>query len=109
MGLLVVLQMFALGRPHGGLSESAPVVKIPQGYVLGTYAAHGVQRFAGIPYAIPPLEGRRFSRAEVNTANFTNGMLNATRLGPPCIQNPLGDPRPPSTQGTPEEVRVYTT
>jgi len=65
-----------------------------QGPIVGTHSAAGVERYAGIPFAVPPLGARRFTRAEENIATWAGGVLNASRAGPPCLQNPLGDPRP---------------
>lgn len=70
------------------------VVRTSQGLVLGTAdLTTGSERFAGIPYAIPPVGALRFERAVESTAPWPGGLLNATRAGAPCIQNPAGDPR----------------
>lgn len=64
---------------------------------MGINTVAGVDRFGGIPFAVPPLGIRRFARAEVSHGKWNNGQLDAQRLSPPCIQNPLGDPRGPTT------------
>jgi para-nitrobenzyl esterase len=78
---------------------AAPTVRTAQGDVVGKVDAPGVERFAGIPFALPPIGERRFARAEENTAPW--GSLDATRPGAPCVQNPLGDPRPPTGDESP--------
>lgn len=84
-----------------GVVASVPEVTIAQGRVLGTHPAAGVDRFAGIPYAIPPTGDRRFARSIVNSEPFVGGRLRAIFPGAPCIQNPLGDPRPPTDPEAP--------
>eukprot|EP01065_Artemidia_motanka_P044556 TRINITY_DN6365_c5_g1_i1.p1 TRINITY_DN6365_c5_g1~~TRINITY_DN6365_c5_g1_i1.p1 ORF type:complete len:604 (+),score=189.00 TRINITY_DN6365_c5_g1_i1:77-1813(+) len=76
-----------------------PMVTTPLGTVVGVNAADGVERYGGIPYAVPPLGARRFGRSEVSTQPF--GSLDATRFGPPCIQNPAGDPRDDESDSPP--------
>ena len=78
-----------------------PAVHIDLGTVLGAVAAVGVERFVGIPFAPSPTGERRFARAVESRAPFAGGVLNATVPGAPCIQNPLGDPRPPGHEEAP--------
>jgi len=70
-----------------------PTVQTPLGTATGRIVADGVERFAGIPYALPPLGPRRFAPAELSDKPWPNGHLDASTLGPPCINNPIGDPR----------------
>ena len=79
----------------------APAVKTDLGTIIGTVAAVGVERFVGIPFALPPVGERRFARAVENKQPFPGGVLNASVPGAPCVQNPLGDPRPPGYGDTP--------
>lgn len=75
------------------LAIATPSATTPLGTAVGRSPAAGVERFGGLPYALPPLGARRLGRAEVNDLPWPGGVLDATRLGPPCVQNPLGDPR----------------
>jgi para-nitrobenzyl esterase len=78
---------------------ASPSVQTPQGLVRGSISARGVEIFAGIPFAHPPTGERRFARAELNEEHW--GSLDASRVGPPCIQNPAGDPRAPGFEHAP--------
>jgi len=55
----------------------------------------------GLPFAEPPVGALRFARAKLYTKPYTNGTFDAQRMGSPCIQNPLGDPRPPGDKESP--------
>ena len=81
------------------VNANSPRVHTSQGTIVGSYY-QGVERYAGIPYALPPIGSRRFARAILNEEKFKTE-FDATKLGAPCIQNPIGDPRPPSLHGTP--------
>mmetsp|Transcript_81668 Transcript_81668/g.166376 ORF Transcript_81668/g.166376 Transcript_81668/m.166376 type:complete len:578 (-) Transcript_81668:186-1919(-) len=70
-----------------------PSVKTPLGVAEGIFAADGVERYGGIPYAQPPLGKRRFAVAELFDTPWPAGRLDARKTGAPCINNPLGDPR----------------
>lgn len=78
-----------------------PSVDTPQGVVLGTITEGGAERFAGIRFAESVVAERRFTRAVLYEEPWEGGILNASRPGPPCIQNPLGDPRPPGHEEAP--------
>ena len=82
-------------------TTAQPSVTTDLGTILGTAAAVGVDRFVGIPFALPPIGERRFTRAVENREPFSHGVLNASLPGAPCIQNPLGDPRPPGFEDAP--------
>eukprot|EP00929_Paragymnodinium_shiwhaense_P104832 TRINITY_DN69574_c0_g1_i1.p1 TRINITY_DN69574_c0_g1~~TRINITY_DN69574_c0_g1_i1.p1 ORF type:complete len:564 (+),score=98.73 TRINITY_DN69574_c0_g1_i1:78-1769(+) len=85
-------------------TEGRPQVHTPLGTAVGSHVAAGVERYGNVPYALPPLGPRRFSRAVVNDVAWPGGELDATLLTPPCIQNPLGDPRSvPAEAGPPTE------
>lgn len=85
-------------------AAAVPIVRTPLGEAIGMSPMGGVERFGSIPYALPPVGVRRFARAEVSDAPWPGGRLDATALGPPCIQNPLGDPRSnESVSGPPTE------
>ncbi|CAE7485995.1 CES2, partial [Symbiodinium sp. CCMP2456] len=75
------------------LAGAGPLVETPLGTAEGITAAAGVERFAGIPYALPPVGQRRFAAAVLSDGPWPQGHLDARRLGAPCINNPLGDPR----------------
>lgn len=71
-----------------------PSVRTRLGVALGAVDAAGtVERFAGIPYALPPLGELRFARAVEATSSWAGGVLDTTWPGPPCLQSPAGDPR----------------
>ena len=104
-----------------GVHANSPRVHTSQGDIVGSYY-QGVERFAGIPYvrklsffsrrleigttnqthkqALPPIGSRRFARAILNEEKFQTA-FDATKLGAPCIQNPIGDPRPPTLHDAP--------
>eukprot|EP00439_Symbiodinium_sp_Y106_P080831 s640_g19.t1 len=75
------------------LAGAGPLVETPLGTAEGIVAAAGVERYAGIPYALPPVGQRRFAAAVLSDGPWPQGHLDARRLGAPCINNPLGDPR----------------
>eukprot|EP00040_Diaphanoeca_grandis_P034062 m.209755 g.209755 ORF g.209755 m.209755 type:complete len:597 (+) comp33050_c1_seq6:89-1879(+) len=94
--MLICLIAFAVVE-----ATAAVEVTTKQGVIKGTHSAVGVDRFAGIPFAVPPLGDLRFTRAVVNDKPWPGGILNASFPGPPCINNPLGDPRPPEDHEAP--------
>ena len=61
-------------------------VTTPAGRVVGTTLANGVQRFAGIPYAAPPVGPRRFRAA--TPAEGWPGVRDASSFGAVCPQQP---------------------
>ncbi|XP_049525762.1 acetylcholinesterase isoform X3 [Dermacentor silvarum] len=66
------------------------VVKTQQGYIAGqrdTVDGHTVYRYAGVPFAEPPLGNLRFQRPL--SVKPWKGVLNATSYAPSCMQMPL--------------------
>ena len=98
----VVLTLLAclLSSSNANDGNDGPSVRTPQGSIRGIISARShlgnrtVERYSGIPFAKPPLGHLRFARGELNTTKYLRE-LDARRLGPPCIQTPLGDPRAP--------------
>lgn len=104
-GLLLAFQAtLCLALP----SEDRPQVLTSLGLAVGSFTAEGVERYGGLPYALPPLGARRFARAEVASEQWPAGGLDATRPGPPCIQNPLSDPRPVDSESPPPSEDCLT-
>src|SRR4051794_19632658 len=69
--------------PAAAHAASTAVVKTPQGAVRGL-RAEGADRFLGLPYAKPPVKGRRFKPPEpVGRWSVTR---DATRQAPACTQ-----------------------
>ncbi|KAJ7491156.1 esterase 1 [Mycena latifolia] len=66
------------------LCTAEPQVKLGKTTVYGT-SSDGVERFAGIPYAAPPLGRARFMPTTL-MANLGATRFNATQFGPGCIQ-----------------------
>ncbi|XP_077524863.1 acetylcholinesterase-1-like isoform X2 [Amblyomma americanum] len=69
------------------LPEDAPIVRTENGLVSGqtlNVSGRQVDAFYGIPYAEPPVEGRRF-RKPVPVGSW-NGTFMATTKPPPCAQ-----------------------
>ena len=71
-------------------SSPPPTVTTSQGVAVGVYAAKGVERYGGIPFASPPLGSLRLRRARLSSGRWAGGTLNASIMGAPCLQNPLG-------------------
>lgn len=70
----------------GGASpppKAAPTAVIDSGPVVGV-TSRGVEAFKGIPYALPPIGGRRW-RPPAAIGRWT-GVRDATRYGPACAQ-----------------------
>jgi para-nitrobenzyl esterase len=61
----------------------APVVRIDSGQVRGV-EADGIVSFKGIPYAAPPVGKLRWR--EPQPAQHWNGVRDATKFGPECMQ-----------------------
>ncbi|MEJ2575654.1 MAG: carboxylesterase family protein [Gammaproteobacteria bacterium] len=64
-------------------SATGPVVAIGSGRIAGSLA-QGVRRFLGVPYAAPPVGGRRFALPQPYPA--WDGVRDATRMGPVAPQ-----------------------
>jgi para-nitrobenzyl esterase len=78
----------------------APIANTAQGQVAGTDIG-GVLRFAGIPFAKPPVGDLRFRPPQ--PMDRWDGVRPATAFGDTCLQNPMGletffggDPEPVS-------------
>jgi para-nitrobenzyl esterase len=74
--------------------SSSPTVLTNHGELVGVRLASGVTRFGNLPFADAPIGLLRFARAKLASLGVE---LDATTLAPPCIQNPLGDPRDPAS------------
>ena len=85
-----------------GVHANSPRVHTSQGDIVGSYY-QGVERFAGIPYALPPKWKSLYLAVELDFERVRNlkTEFDATKLGAPCIQNPIGDPRPPTLHDAP--------
>lgn len=70
------------------ISAHRTVVEISQGKLIGSI--HGFERqtheFKGIPYAVPPVGGRRWKPPEA--AGGWAGERLAIEFGPDCVQSP---------------------
>ena len=82
----------ALCLSLAGTAAGMPYIDAPQGRSYGVAAAKGVYRYAGLPFAVPPVGDQRFRRSQVNTATYPRGEYDARFFRAPCIQNPNGDP-----------------
>ena len=54
---LLVASLFVCASAEHG--TDAPKVITAQGPIIGSYQDYGIERFAGIPFALPPLGERR--------------------------------------------------
>ena len=78
----IPMACLALAAPASA-QTGAPVVKAPAGTVRGD-AEDGIRVFKGIPYAVPPVGGRRW-QPPVPAAAW-KGTRDATEFGAACIQ-----------------------
>lgn len=84
--LAVLLAYFPNARDAiFGSSDPHPAVTIRQGTIVGKLLDDGkfpepIEGFMGIPYALPPVNGRRFRPAE--PVPDGNGTLEAFYMGP---------------------------
>ena len=73
-----------------GLAQSAfaQQVETPSGKLVGSASEHAdsISVFKGIPYALAPTGARRWTYAEAHPG--WQGVRNATRFSPACIQHP---------------------
>ena len=61
-------------------AKTEPVVGLPQGTLIGRQG-EGVQAFCGVPYALPPVQGRRWQPpAPVAVSNETLDAIYQFRL-----------------------------
>jgi para-nitrobenzyl esterase len=90
--------LLAVGCGHGGggpqtaippRSTDPAVVQTVKGAVRGIVAPDH-RLFAGIPYAAPPVGPLRWQQPA--PASAWQGVRDASRLGPRCIQDPGGNP-----------------
>lgn len=86
------------------VNASPVAISTPQGPIIGEEAAGGeVGIFKGIPYAIPPVGKRRWTKAEP-APDWTNPRI-ANQVGPQCVQGAA-----PATFTTPtgkEQTRLF--
>ena len=73
--------------PRSSAAQLATPVRIAGGMVQGTEEAGGVRRFAGLPFAAPPVGALRWR--EPRAAAPWKGVRDATRFGPRCMQLPI--------------------
>ena len=84
LALLPAVSALAVcGSPVVVAAESAPVAMTASGAVHGT-DQDGVRRFQGIPYAAPPVGGRRWRLPQ--PVSPWAGLRDATQPGPVCMQ-----------------------
>ena len=82
--LFVVLIFFNLVGTIHGIVSSQPIAQFGDSVALGIECRQtNAYAFYGIPYALPPLKGLRFSSSR--PAKYT-GFLNATEQAPSCLQ-----------------------
>ena len=67
-------------------ADSGPVVAVPGGRIRGATLPDGGAVFKGIPFAAPPVGNLRWR--EPMHVNPWSGVLDATKVGAPCAQNP---------------------
>lgn len=79
---LLALACLAIAGPAAA-QASDPVVQAPAGAVKGS-ADGDIRVFKGIPYALPPVDGRRW-RAPVPMPRW-QGVRPSTEYGPACVQ-----------------------
>ncbi|MDB5673567.1 MAG: carboxylesterase family protein, partial [Sphingomonas bacterium] len=79
---LIALACLALASPVAA-QDAAPIVDAPSGAVRGQ-AEGDIRIFKGIPYALPPVQGRRW-QPPVAMPRW-QGARDATAFGPACIQ-----------------------
>jgi para-nitrobenzyl esterase len=79
---LIALACLALASPAAA-QLSPPAVDAPAGALEGT-ADGAIRVFKGIPYALPPVQGRRW-RAPAPMPRW-QGVRDAAEFGPACIQ-----------------------
>ncbi|MFA5963564.1 MAG: carboxylesterase family protein [Sphingomonas sp.] len=78
---LIALACLALAGPVAA-QDAGPVVDAPSGAVRGR-AEGDIRVFKGIPYALPPVQGRRW-QPPVAMPRWS-GMRDATSFGPACV------------------------
>lgn len=106
VGLSTLLQVaWCSSASH---TEVRPKVRTSLGVAVGSFTAQGIERYGAVPYALPPLGERRFARAEVSREQWPALGLDATRPGPPCLQNPGGDPRDSLSESPPPSEDCLT-
>jgi para-nitrobenzyl esterase len=81
--LLLAATCLALGSGAIAQTSAGPVVDAPAGAVSGTQEGD-IRVFKGLPYALPPIQGRRW-RPPVAMPRWP-GTRDATAFGPACIQ-----------------------
>ena len=65
---------------------AAPTATIALGVLIGKYSHGFGESFLGIPYALPPVGGRRFAAPVDFVSPYPGGTFNATSYGGQCPQ-----------------------
>ena len=77
-----------LAAPPLSAADAPPTVKVATGVLAGAHdAAAGLDEFKGIPYAAPPVGALRWKPPQPAAA--WQGVREADRFGPRCMQRPL--------------------
>ena len=81
--------LLALLAASAAVARSDLVVQLSAGRVRGAECTNSkATLFQGIPFAEPPVSDLRFMPPQPFKGHFTDGILDATKPPPPCIQMP---------------------
>lgn len=86
LALLLAILAGCASTPPSDVVEQSPGVTIAQGTIRGT-SVDGINRFAGIAYAAPPVGQQRWTAPQ--PAPSWEGVRDASAFGPGCIQPPV--------------------
>lgn len=78
--------LIALALAIPAQAADRPLLTLPQGELAGSFE-DGVRVFKGIPYALPPVDARRW-KPPMPPARW-HGTRDATAFGPSCVQPPV--------------------
>jgi para-nitrobenzyl esterase len=83
----IAVALMAGGAALAQIASPVPgdPIKIDSGLVAGKILPSGIRAYLGIPYAAPPVEELRWR--EPQPVKPWEGVFNADRVGPACIQN----------------------